>query len=109
MMARTDHLTLAPMAEALELRLRVLLEERVSVVLDAVPGALELLLEHGFTPLAQPSLRRMLAPTVTLRQALALRGLPAWREEVVLRALAELQARGSAGRCGLAEGGGPCP
>lgn len=74
---------------------------RVSEVLDAVPGALELLMEHGFTPLAQPAMRRVLAPSVTLDQAIRLRGLPDWRREALLVRLSELGAgaREEAGSC----------
>ncbi len=92
-MPATPRLTLAPLPAELEVRLRALLGMRVSDVLEEVPGALRLLVEHGFGPLAQPAMRRMLAPTVTLRQALALRALPTWREEATLRALAELAGR----------------
>jgi len=99
----TARLTLAPLPAELEARLRALLGMRVSDVLEEVPGALELLVEHGFGPLARPAMRRMLAPTVTLKQALALRALPAWREEAVLRALAELAGPGAPGK------DGPCP
>lgn len=71
---------------------------RVSELLVAVPDVLQLLLEHGFTPLAQPAMRRVLAPTVTLDQAMRLRGLPDWRREALLTRLAELDtlARGEA-------------
>lgn len=94
----TPRLTLAPLPAELEARLRTLLGMRVSDVLEEVPGALELLVDHGFGPLAQPAMRRLLAPTVTLRQALAMRALPTWREEAALRALAELAGRDARGR-----------
>lgn len=94
-MPETDRPTPAPLPEAHEARLRALLEARVAQVIEEVPGALELLVTHGFTPLATPAMRRVLAPTVTLRQALRLRSLPAWREEAVLRGVAELAAAAS--------------
>lgn len=80
-----------------EERLRALLAMRVSELLGAVPGSLEVLLDHGFAPLAQPAMRRMLAPTVTLEQAMRLRALPDERRETLLCRL--LQA---------AEGGPAC-
>ena len=102
-MPATDRPTLAPLPAELEARLRAMLDGRVSQLLEDLPGALEVLIEHGFGPLAQPVMRRVLAPTVTLKQALALRALPAWREEAVLRALAELAG------AGVAVEDGPCP
>jgi len=89
-MPASDRPTPAPVAPAREERLRALLGMRVSELLDALPGALDVLLEHGFAPLAQPPVRRMLAPTVTLEQAIRLRGLPDGRREALLRGLAEI-------------------
>lgn len=69
---------------------RDLLDEPVAAVLKRVDGALDLLVQHGFEPLATPALRRVLAPTVTLRQALRLRALTPDREQALLERLAEL-------------------
>ncbi len=44
-------------------------------IVDWYPAALPVLLAHGFTPLANPVLRRTLGRTVTLRTAAALRGI----------------------------------
>jgi len=79
-----------------------LLAARVSDVIAAHPRALDLLIEHGFTLLAQPPLRRALAPTVTLAQAIRIRGLaPAVREAL-------LEALERAGAADALEGS-PCP
>lgn len=91
-MHEMDRPAVSPLPSRAQARLRTLLAMRVSEVLDAVPGALEMLQEHGFEPLAQPAMRRVLAPTVTLDQAIRLRGLPAWRREALLVRLAELDA-----------------
>lgn len=64
-----------------------LLAARVSEVIAAHPRALELLVGHGFSLLAQAPLRRALAPTVTLAQALRIRGLGHDAEAALLRAL----------------------
>lgn len=64
-----------------------LLDTRVSVLLEAAPAALGVLVAHGFTPLADPLTRRLLAPTVTLAQALRLRGLSDIRAEALLQEL----------------------
>lgn len=89
-MPTTDLPALACLPHSRQHRVRDLLEARVSQLLEEVPDALGLLLEYGFAPLAQPALRRVLAPTVTLRQALALRPLPTRREAELLRRLAAL-------------------
>lgn len=52
-----------------------LLATRVSRVIEAHPDALGVLIDGGFTPLANPAMRLALAPTVTLGQALRIRGL----------------------------------
>lgn len=44
-------------------------EHRVGDILEAVPGALDLFLARGFTPLKSPTLRRTLARRVTLAAA----------------------------------------
>lgn len=61
-----------------------LLGMKVSAILAANPAALGVLVEHGFTPLAQPYLRKLLAHTVTLEQALRLRPLAPEREKSLL-------------------------
>lgn len=65
-----------------------LLGARVSDVIAAHPRALGLLIEHGFSLLAQPPLRRALAPTVTLAQAIRIRGLGPVSRTGLLEALA---------------------
>lgn len=56
---------------------------------------LPVLIQHGFAPLAQPALRAVLAPTVTLAQALKIRGLNAERERELLRSLAAVATEAS--------------
>ncbi len=65
-------------------------EMKVSEILAANPAALGVLVEHGFTPLAQPYLRKLLAHTVTLEQALRLRPLAPERERSLLDELGSL-------------------
>ncbi|MEX2501995.1 MAG: flavodoxin domain-containing protein [Trueperaceae bacterium] len=60
---------------------------RVSEVLEAAPDALPLLLRSGFRPLADPRLRAVLAPTVTLEQAFRIRGLDDEASDAVLAQL----------------------
>ncbi len=67
-------------------------EMKVSEILEANPAALGVLVEHGFTPLAQPYLRKLLAHTVTLEQALRLRPLAPEREQSLLDRLGDLLA-----------------
>lgn len=79
---------------------KTLLEARVSRILDAHPGALDALVGHGFTPLAQAPMRFALAHTVNLGQAIRLRGLGEPEVAALLGALAamglpELLARGA--------------
>jgi len=47
----------------------------VAEVLARWPATLDVLLAHGFTPLAHPLLRAALAPRITVAQAAALKGL----------------------------------
>lgn len=54
----------------------------------AIPGALDLLVAHGFTPLRNPTLRAAMASTITLRQACRLRGIAVEPLVVELRGLA---------------------
>lgn len=66
------------------------LELRVSEVIDRIPGSLPVLIDAGFGPLAVPALRAALAPTVTLRQALRIRGQGEARDAELLGALERL-------------------
>lgn len=61
---------------------------RVSTLLDGSDAVLPLLIRYGFEPLRNPALRTALAPTVTLAQALRLRGLSATRAAELRRDLA---------------------
>ncbi|MFO7546793.1 MAG: DUF1858 domain-containing protein [Trueperaceae bacterium] len=74
----------------------------MSDVIAAHPRALDLLIENGFTLLAQAHLRRALAPTVTLAQAIRIRGLDSATRTALLAALDE---------AGVADGllEGSCP
>lgn len=79
---------------------KTLLEARVSRILDAHPDALDTLVRHGFTPLAQAPMRFALAHTVNLGQAIRLRGLGEPEVAALLSTLAamglpELLARGA--------------
>lgn len=62
----------------------------VSNLLDASPRVLPLLVRHGFAPLRNAAMRTALAPTVTLAQAVRLRGLAPDRADALRRALADL-------------------
>jgi hypothetical protein len=68
-------------------------DRRVSDVLR-IPGALDVLVNAGFTPLANPLARAAMAGTVTLRQACGLAGVPL---EAVMARLEALQPQQSAG------------
>lgn len=61
-----------------------LLGTRVSDLLDADGRCLRVLVDHGFGPLRQPALRKVLAHTVTLGQAVRIRGLSEEAEEGLL-------------------------
>jgi hypothetical protein len=65
---------------------------RVSDLLAAHPGCLDVLVRYGFTPLRQPALRRVLARTVDLGQAVLIRGLTAEDEASLLVELEGLLA-----------------
>lgn len=67
-----------------------LLAMKVSTIIDARPAALDLLIAYGFTPLKQRHLRAILAPTVTLAQALGIRSQSAERERALLAELVTL-------------------
>ncbi|HLR45762.1 MAG TPA: DUF1858 domain-containing protein [Deinococcales bacterium] len=60
-----------------------LLDRKVAAIIAAHPGALDVLIEGGFGPLANPVARKALAHTVTLRQAFAIRGLDEDAREAV--------------------------
>jgi hypothetical protein len=63
---------------------------RVSQLLEAAPEVLPLLLRHGFEPLRSAVMRAALAPTVTLAQAVRLRGLSKVAALELRRELVEL-------------------
>lgn len=63
---------------------------RVSELLEASPEVLPLLVRHGFAPLRNAAMRAALAPTVTLAQAVRLRGLPPSAALELRRELVEL-------------------
>ncbi len=63
---------------------------RVSTLLEAAPEVLPLLLRHGFEPLRNAAMRAALAPTVTLAQAVRLRGLSEAAALKLRRELVEL-------------------
>lgn len=69
-----------------------LADRRVAEILET-PGALDVLVEAGFTPLKNPVMRATLAGGVTLRQACGLKGVPL--EPLVAR-LEALQPRPAA-------------
>ena len=63
---------------------------RVSDLIAADSRCLDVLVRHGFTPLRNPALRRVLAPTVDLGQAMLIRGLTPEAEASLLVELASL-------------------
>lgn len=63
---------------------------RVSELLAASDRVLALLIRHGFAPLRNPAMRAALAPTVTLAQAVRLRGLSEDRADALRHELAAL-------------------
>lgn len=67
-----------------------LLELRVATLIERHPEALQLLIDAGFGPLAVPALRKALAPTVTLRQALRIRSLTPEKDAELLAALEQV-------------------
>lgn len=67
-----------------------LLRTRVSDLLARDPRCLYVLVRHGFAPLRRPALRRVLAPTVDLGQAIAIRGLGPEAEAALLDELSAL-------------------
>ena len=82
-----EHETSTPDAPAADAAHRRVLDLRVSELIDRYPRALPMLIDAGFGPLAVPALRATLAPTVTLRQALWIRGQGHARDAELLDAL----------------------
>lgn len=69
---------------------------RVSSILDAHEGALDVLVQGGFEPLANPVMRFAMAHTVNLGQAFRLRGMSDEAEQALVARLLELEVdRGS--------------
>ena len=68
----------------------ILLGTRVSVLLAADARCLEVLVRHGFGPLRQSALRKVLAHTVDLGQAVRIKGLSEEAEEGLLAELLAL-------------------
>ncbi len=66
----------------------------VAEVLDQVPGALEMLISYGLTPLADPVLRKTVTPHVTLETASRVH---AFDLEALLRDLNRLASEGTTG------------
>ncbi len=69
-----------------------LLATRVSAIIDAHEDALEVLIQGGFEPLANPVMRFAMANTVNLSQAFRIRGLSDEAEEAIITQLLELGA-----------------
>jgi len=74
------------------------LPDRLVADILTIPGALEVLVAAGFTPLANPVLRAALARTVTLRQACGMTGAPLEAVTARLEALQRDRAAGSGPR-----------
>lgn len=72
--------------------LRDLEESLVSTLLERSPEVLPCLVRHGFTPLENPVMRATLAATVTLAQAVRIRGLTPEQAERMYADLAEVLA-----------------
>lgn len=68
---------------------RDLLGRKVSDLIETHPGTLPVLIEAGFTPLSFAPLRAVLAPTVTLDEALRIRSLDDAARRQLLAALRE--------------------
>ncbi len=67
-----------------------ILNVRVSVLLECHPEVLPILVDDGFTPLANPSLRSTLAPKVTLERAFRLRGVTGEKRQWLVERIEEL-------------------
>jgi hypothetical protein len=72
----------------------ITLESRVGALIDRRPDLLPVFLRHGFTPLANPLLRRTMAAMVTIRQACSLHGVDADTLLGELRAVGKATASG---------------
>lgn len=88
--AKLDDVTARTIAGARE----TLLGTRVSRIISSHPKCLQLLVNGGFEPLANPIMRKAMAGTVTLRQAFQIRGLDDEAEEKLITALLELGIAG---------------
>jgi len=74
-------------------------ELTVAQVLDRWPATLDVFIRNGFTPLADPQLRQRFAPTITVRNAAASRGVD------VQQLLADLQSAAKAASGAISENG----
>lgn len=69
----------------------------VAAIIAAHPEALDVLIQGGFGPLANPVARRTLAHTVTLAQAFRIRSLSAEAEEALIDRLLRLPVPAAGG------------
>lgn len=67
-----------------------LLKTRVSELIASDARVLNILIDHGFTPLKNPVARSTLAHTVTLSQALNIAGISIEQEHKLLKVLQEV-------------------
>lgn len=67
---------------------------RVAGIIDAHPQALQVLIEGGFAPLANPVMRLAMANTVNLGQAFRIRGMDDSAEESIVARLLALGVTG---------------
>ncbi|USH00183.1 DUF1858 domain-containing protein [Thermococcus argininiproducens] len=63
----------------------------VGMLIERYPGALEVLIEYGFTPLKDETLRKTLARTITLKEAKKLGNLPDEKFRELLEKLKKLK------------------
>jgi hypothetical protein len=94
-MAGRARLRAAPAATAYDPGNAIVATDRVGDVLGAYPGLLDTFLALGFRPLANPWLRKVLAPLVTIEQACRQTGAEA---AGVVKALNEARARLAGGK-----------
>ncbi|NJE26477.1 DUF1858 domain-containing protein [Thermococcus sp. MV5] len=66
-------------------------DTNVGMLIDRYPKALEVLIEYGFTPLKDETLRKTLARTITLREAKELSNLSDKKFEKLLEKLKKLK------------------
>lgn len=85
----------APTAD-IEQRRERLLGMRVSRILDAHEEALQVLIDGGFEPLANPVARLAMAHTINLAQAFRIRGQDEEAQEELIERLLALGVDGSA-------------